>query len=66
MAEEIELMKNEQGMVRMKVLKYEGIIWPPIIKDPVKTVEETKKFQYQDGDLFVVSFPRTGMLLLNP
>ena len=60
MAEEVE-MKNEHGVVRVKLLKYEGIIWPPMIKDPIKTVEETKKFQYQDGDLFVCSYPRTGM-----
>ena len=60
MAEEVEFMRNRQGAVRMKVLKYEGIIWPPMIKDPVKTVEEHKKFPYQDGDLFVCSYPRTG------
>ena len=59
MAEKVDI-KNEQGVVRMSTQKYEGIIWPPMIQDPVKRVEDTLNFPYKDGDLFVCSYPRTG------
>ena len=44
----------------MSKQKYEGIIWPPMIQDPVKRVEDTLNFPHKDGDLFVCSYPRTG------
>lgn len=59
MAEQF-LMKNKDGVVRMTTLKYEGIVWPTIVPDPVKAVDDAKKFPYKDGDLFVCSYPRTG------
>lgn len=59
MVETVDI-KNQQGVVRMTTLKYEGIIWPPNVQDPVQRVNDTWNFPYKDGDLFVCSYPRTG------
>lgn len=63
MAEPVQI-KNEQGTVRMTLLKYEDILWPPPVQEPVKTVTDQWNFPYKDGDLFVCSYPRTGWYLL--
>ena len=63
MVERIEL-KDKKGTVRMITQKYEGIIWSPIVQDPVKRVHDTWDFPYKDGDVFVCSYPRTGRVYL--
>ena len=64
MAETV-VIKSQQGDVRMTTKRYEGIIWPPMVQDPVKRVEDTWNFPYKDGDLFVCSYPRTGKSSFN-
>ena len=59
MGEQFQL-RNEHGVVRMVMTKYEGYNWPAMVQDPVAVLKEINNFQYRDGDLIVCSYPRTG------
>ena len=62
MAERIEI-KDRNGSVFKEVLKYEGILWPKVVHDPVQRVRDTWDFPYMDGDMFVCSYPKTGKIV---
>ena len=59
MAERIEI-KDQYGTVQKVFFKYEGMLWPSVVQDPVRRVQDTWDFPYKDGDLFVCSHPKTG------
>lgn len=59
MAEPVYLKTTEGEEVKI-CSRYMGANWPIVIKDPVKTLKELQAFPYQDGDVLVSTYPRTG------
>ena len=61
MAQASEVEFRDQDGTGFTLLDYNGLLLPKRVVDPPAKTKDIKNLKYQDGDVFLCSFPKTGI-----